>query len=209
MPVARWVLPVPGGPRKTTLSLAATKSRVPRWAIGLPVQAAGVVEVELFEGLAGREPGGADAAFAAVGLSGGDLALQARGQELLVGPGRLPGAFGQAWDRLPKARRFQGAGQERQLGLHVTGGAVLGGHQATCPSVIPNAVSYTPRSRCSTTSGCGAGVGLRARAASAKAAAWWAGSVIDWCRAQHRSCSASTFPARVTVTVSRPATTCT
>jgi len=30
-PVARWVLPVPGGPRSRTLSLAVTKSRVPRW----------------------------------------------------------------------------------------------------------------------------------------------------------------------------------
>ena len=58
-------------------------------------EAAGVVEVELLQGLAGREPGGADAAFAAVGLAGGDLALQARGQELLVGPGLGPGPFGQ------------------------------------------------------------------------------------------------------------------
>ena len=33
-PMARWVLPVPGGPRNTTFSLAAMKSRVPRWAIG-------------------------------------------------------------------------------------------------------------------------------------------------------------------------------
>ena len=32
-PMARWVLPVPGGPRNTTFSLAVTKSRVPRWAI--------------------------------------------------------------------------------------------------------------------------------------------------------------------------------
>ena len=31
-PVARWVLPVPGGPRKTTLSFAVTKSKVPRCA---------------------------------------------------------------------------------------------------------------------------------------------------------------------------------
>ena len=31
-PVARWVLPVPGGPRRTTFSLAATKSSVARWA---------------------------------------------------------------------------------------------------------------------------------------------------------------------------------
>jgi hypothetical protein len=42
---------------------------------GVAAQAAGVVEVELLEALAGREPGGADAAFAAVGLAGGDLAL--------------------------------------------------------------------------------------------------------------------------------------
>ena len=40
-------------------------------------EAAGVVEVELLEALAGREPGGADAALPAVGLPGGDLALQA------------------------------------------------------------------------------------------------------------------------------------
>ena len=87
---------------------------------GLPVQAAGVVEVELLEGLAGREAGGADAALAAVGLAGGDLALQARGEELLVRPGRLPGPLGQARDRLAEAGRFQGVGQERQLGLNVS-----------------------------------------------------------------------------------------
>jgi hypothetical protein len=43
-----------------------------------------VVEVELLQALAGREPGGADAALPAVGLAGGDLALQAGDQELLV-----------------------------------------------------------------------------------------------------------------------------
>src|SRR5215831_21404034 len=32
-PMARWVLPVPGGPRTTTFSRAVTKSRVPRWAM--------------------------------------------------------------------------------------------------------------------------------------------------------------------------------
>ena len=32
-PMARWVLPVPGGPKNTTLSLASTKSRAPRWAM--------------------------------------------------------------------------------------------------------------------------------------------------------------------------------
>ena len=32
-PIARWVLPVPGGPRNTILSLAVTKSNVPRCAM--------------------------------------------------------------------------------------------------------------------------------------------------------------------------------
>jgi quercetin dioxygenase-like cupin family protein len=32
-PIARWVLPVPGGPRNTTFSRAVTKSNVPRWAM--------------------------------------------------------------------------------------------------------------------------------------------------------------------------------
>jgi hypothetical protein len=63
------------------------------------LEAAGVVEVELLQGLAGREPGGSDPALTAVGLPGGDLALQARGEELLVGPGLGPGTFGEALDR--------------------------------------------------------------------------------------------------------------
>src|SRR3954469_20950494 len=50
-------------------------------------EAAGVVEVELLEALACREPGGADAALAAVRFAGGDLPLQASDQELLVAPG--------------------------------------------------------------------------------------------------------------------------
>ncbi len=45
-----------------------------------------VVEVEVLEGLAGREPGGADADLTAVGLAGRDLAFEAGGEELLVGP---------------------------------------------------------------------------------------------------------------------------
>ena len=116
-PIARWVLPVPGGPRKTTFSLAVTKSRVPRWAIGVAFEAAGVVEVELLQALAGREPGGADAALAAVGLPGGDLALQAGGQELLVGPGLGAGPLGQPGHRLAQGRRLQRPGQERELAV--------------------------------------------------------------------------------------------
>ena len=91
------------------------------------LQAAGVVEVELLQRLAGREPGGADPALTAVGLPGGDLALQAGDEELLVGPGLRPGPFGEPVDGLAQRRRFQRSGQERDLGADVlAGGAGLG-----------------------------------------------------------------------------------
>jgi len=41
----------------------------------LAFEAAGVVVVEVLQGLAGGEAGGADTALPAVGLAGGDLAL--------------------------------------------------------------------------------------------------------------------------------------
>jgi len=67
----------------------------------LPLEAAGVVEVELLQALSGREAGGAAAALAAVGFSGGDLALQAGSQELLVAPALSPGPLGQPPGGLP------------------------------------------------------------------------------------------------------------
>jgi hypothetical protein len=73
---------------------------------GVALEAAGVVEVELLQALAGREPGLADAPFAAVGLAGGDLALQAGGQELLMGPALGAGPFGQPGHRLRSVGAF-------------------------------------------------------------------------------------------------------
>ena len=102
-PMARWVLPVPGGPRNTTFSLASTKSRAPEVGDDVALQAALVVEVELLEGLSGREAGRPDADLAAVGLAGGHLALETGGQELLVGPALGPGPLGQALDRPGRA----------------------------------------------------------------------------------------------------------
>jgi hypothetical protein len=51
---------------------------------GLALEGPLMVEVELLQALAGWEPGGADAALAAVGFPGGDLTLQTGGQELLM-----------------------------------------------------------------------------------------------------------------------------
>jgi hypothetical protein len=73
---------------------------------GVALEAAGVVVVELLQALAGREAGGADAALAAVGLAGGDLALQAGGQELLMGPGLGAGPLGQPGHRGAQGRRL-------------------------------------------------------------------------------------------------------
>jgi hypothetical protein len=102
-------------------------------------QAAGVVEVELLEALAGRESGGADAALTAVGLPGGDLPLQAGDQELLVRPGFGAGAVSQPRHRLTQGRRLERPGQESHLGGEITGDLRgLIGHHATPPSVRPS-----------------------------------------------------------------------
>jgi hypothetical protein len=108
----------------------------------LPLEGAGVVEVELLQRLAGREAGVADAALAAVGLPGGDLALQAGSQELLVRPALSAGAFGEPAGGLPQAGRLERPGQEHELGGQIpTPRGGLGWHQAT-PSVSrPKATS--------------------------------------------------------------------
>jgi hypothetical protein len=109
----------------------------------LPLQRTGMVEVELLQALARREAGGADAALAAVGLAGGDLALQAGSQELLMGPALSAGAFGQPRHRAAQGRGLQRPGQEDQLGVQVPRGLGRGGggHHATSPSSKPNAWS--------------------------------------------------------------------
>jgi hypothetical protein len=95
-------------------------------------EAAGVVVVELLQALAGREAGVADAALAAVGFAGGDLALQAGGQELLMGPALGAGPFGQPGHRLAQAGCLERPGKEGELGGQVpAGGGGLGWHQAT------------------------------------------------------------------------------
>ena len=88
----------------------------------LAFEPAGVVEVELFQGLAGREPGRADPALAAVRLAGRYLALQAGDQELLMGPALGAGPLGQPLDRLAQRRCLQSAGQVGDLGGDITRG---------------------------------------------------------------------------------------
>ena len=72
-----------GGAEEHHVVLGDHEVQGPQVGDGLAFEAAGVVVVEVLQGLAGREPGGADAAFPAVGFPGGDLALQGGDQELL------------------------------------------------------------------------------------------------------------------------------
>jgi hypothetical protein len=85
-----------------------------------------VVEVELLQAFAGREPGGADTSFTAVGFPGGDLALQAGGEELLIGPRLCAGALSETLDRRAQGWGLQRPGKESDLRADVAAG--LGRH---------------------------------------------------------------------------------
>ena len=176
---------MPGGPRKTTFSLRGDEVQGAQVGDQVAFEAAGVVEVELLQGLAGREPGGADPALAAVGLPGGDLALQAGDQELLVGPGLGAGPFGQPGHRLAQRRRLQRPGQEGDLGGQVTALSSVGGsgrgHHATAVRQRRGRGRCRSRpgsgSRTSAVRGPGAAAPIRSRR-SAFAAATCSGSVM-------------------------------
>jgi hypothetical protein len=81
-------------------------------------------EVELLECLAGREPGGLDAALAAVAVAAVCLGLQERGGELLKAPLIGAGALGELRQRSGGRRRLQGAEQVRQLAGWATHDAI-------------------------------------------------------------------------------------
>jgi hypothetical protein len=86
-----------------------------------------VVEVEVLEGLACREAGGPDAELAAVGLAGCDLALEAGGEELLMGPAVGVGSLGEPFECLAQRWRLEGSAQVGDVG----DGPLRRGHHAT------------------------------------------------------------------------------
>ena len=118
-PTARWVLPVPGRAEEHDVLAGGDEVQGPEVGQSLALERALVLDVEVLEGLAGREAGGADAALTAVGFAGGDLALQAGGEELLVGPALGPGPFGEALDRGRERGCLECPGQIGQLGGEV------------------------------------------------------------------------------------------
>src|SRR5215217_1981988 len=85
-------------------------------------QSAGVVEVELLDAFAGREPRGPDAVFAAVRVAGGDLALQTGSQVFLMAPGFAAGPFGEPARGFAQGGRFQCPRQIDDLGGYIASG---------------------------------------------------------------------------------------
>ena len=72
-------------------------------------QSAGVIEVELLDAFAGREPGGPDPALAAVRIAGGDFTLQAGRQVFLMAPRFGPGPLGEPAGRFSQGGCLQGS----------------------------------------------------------------------------------------------------
>ena len=102
-----------------------------------------MVEVEFLDAFAGWEPGGPDAVFTAVGVAGGDLALQAGRQVFLMRPGFAAGPLGEPAGRFAQGGRLQRPGQIGELGRHIAGRGSRAGHSATSWSnpATPSAVS--------------------------------------------------------------------
>jgi hypothetical protein len=103
-------------------------------------QPTSMIEVELLNAFAGREPGGPDPVFAAVGVAGGDLALQAGRQVFLMAPRLGPGPLGEPARGFAQGGRFQCPRQIDELGGHIASG-FSAGHHVIPPSATLSALS--------------------------------------------------------------------
>src|SRR6266545_2870216 len=114
--IARWLLPVPGGPSRTTLSFRGQEVELAEVEDERLLHRALEAEVELLERLAGGEAGLLDPALAAVRVPRCHLGLQQRLGEALVAP--LLGArpLGQLRQRSCCRRRLQRPEEEGELG---------------------------------------------------------------------------------------------
>ena len=114
--IARWVLPVPGGPEQDDVLAAGEEVELAEVQHRVAADRGLEGEVELLQRLAGGEARGLDAALAAVAVAAVDLGLQQRGGELLIAPLLRAGAVGELGQRPRRGRRLQRAEQVRELG---------------------------------------------------------------------------------------------
>ncbi len=97
----------------------------------LPFEAALMVEIEVFDALAGGEAGGSDPILAAMVLAGCHLPFQAGRKELFVGPAFLPGPFRQPVDRRRQGGSLQCPTKPGQIGGRSVDGLLASCHQTT------------------------------------------------------------------------------
>jgi hypothetical protein len=119
MPMAmlRWVLPVPGGPSRTTFSFAGQEVELAEVQDRVAADRVLKAEVELLERLAGGEARGLDAGLAAVAVAAVDLGLEQRGGEALKAPLLLAGAVGELGQGAGRGRRFERAEEMREFAV--------------------------------------------------------------------------------------------
>src|SRR6266508_4949207 len=101
--IARWLLPVPGGPSRTTLSFRGEEVELAEVEDERLLDRALEAEVELLERLAGGEASLLDPRLAAVRIPRCDLGLKQRLAEALVRPLLGAGPLGQLGQR-PRGR---------------------------------------------------------------------------------------------------------
>ena len=99
----------------------------------LPLDTTSMIEVELLQRFAGREPRRPDPRFTAVTFPRRDFPLQAGHQELFMGPAFRPGPLAQPSHRVPQGRCLQGPGEEAQFGGQIPPRCGVRAH-ATVPS---------------------------------------------------------------------------
>src|SRR4051794_40828751 len=112
----RWVLPVPGGPSRTTFLAAVQEVELAEVNDRGLLDRALEGKVELLQRLVRREARLLDAGLAAVAVAAVDLGLKDGGDELLVAPLVLAGALDERGQRPRSGRRLEGAEQVRELG---------------------------------------------------------------------------------------------
>ena len=213
--MARWVLPVPGGPRKTTFSLAVTKSRVPRWATCSRLRPRAWSKSNSSRLLrAGNRaarmrpspPWASRAATSRCRQAARNSSWRpALGPGPLGQPGHRPRA-GSAPSAPGSGRRARRSGPARRSWswsairppprlVQAEGGVVVG-QAAQLDLALVAVVGGWP-------------ITARRSRRSWAAAARWAGSLRVWWRAQQRACSATSRPSHHTRTRSRSAATST
>jgi hypothetical protein len=113
--IARCVLPVPRGPEQDHVLLGVQEVELAEVLDDGLLDRALEGEVELLERLAGGEPGGLDAALAAVALARGHLGRKQRLGEALIAPGLVASPLGELRQRPRGGRSLQRPEQVRQL----------------------------------------------------------------------------------------------